>query len=155
MESIKHALGETLGEEVVGLLQAVERGDHDRIDATQALAQLERLTVDLHPIAFLEVAREALGYLSRPQRLALGELLQARARYTDLVAPGLMKQGIQDPNELGLALQALHREDPALVVELLGSEFRDLPVMKLAVAALAAVAVMAEAGDPAQQGAMR
>ena len=86
------------------------------------------------------MAREALGFLSRPQRLALGELLQARARYTDLTAPGLMKQGLQDPGEIALALQSLHREDPQLVVELLGSEFRDLPVMKLTLAALAAVA---------------
>jgi len=38
MESIKHALGETLGSEVVRLLKAVERGDHDSIDGTQALA---------------------------------------------------------------------------------------------------------------------
>jgi hypothetical protein len=140
MESIKHALGETLGNEVVRLLKAVERGDHDSIDGTQALAQFERLTRDLHPVTFLEVAREALGFLSRPQRLALAELLQARARYTDLTAPGLMKQGLQDPGEIALALQALHHEDPELVIELLGSEFRDLPVMKLTLAALAAVA---------------
>jgi hypothetical protein len=140
MESIKHALGETLGSEVVRLLNAVERGDHDSIDGTQALAQFERLTRDLHPVQFLEVAREGLGFLSRPQRLALGELLQARARYTDLTAPGLMKQGLQDPGEIALALQALHHEDPELVIELLGSEFRDLPVMKLTLAALAAVA---------------
>ena len=60
MESIKHALGETLGSEVVRLLNAVERGDHDSIDGTQALAQFERLTRDLHPVKFLEVAREAL-----------------------------------------------------------------------------------------------
>jgi hypothetical protein len=66
--------------------------------------------------------------------------LQARARYTDLTAPGLMKQGLQDPGEIALALQALHNEDPELVIELLGSEFRDLPVMKLTLAALAAVA---------------
>jgi len=140
MESIKHALGETLGSEVVHLLNAVERGDYDSIDGTQALAQFERLTRDLHPVQFLEVAREALGFLSRPQRLALAELLQARARYTDLTAPGLMKQGLQDPGEIALALQALHHEDPELVIELLGSEFRDLPVMKLTLAALAAVA---------------
>jgi hypothetical protein len=140
MESIKHALGETLGSEVVRLLAAVERGDYDSIDGTQALAQFERLTRDLHPVVFLEVAREALGFLSRPQRLALAELLQARARYTDLTAPGLMKQGLQDPGEIALALQALHHEDPELVIELLGSEFRDLPVMKLTLAALAGVA---------------
>jgi hypothetical protein len=140
MESIKHALGETLGSGVVRLLNAVERGDHDAIDGTEALAHFERLTRDLHPVAFLAVAREAIGFLSRPQRLALGELLQARARYTDLTAPGLMKQGLQDPKEIALALQALHREDPALVYQLLGSEFRDLPVMKLTLAALAAVA---------------
>jgi hypothetical protein len=140
MESIKHALGEALGSDVVRLLNAVERGDHDSIDGTQALAQFERLTRDLHPVPFLEVAREALGFLSRPQRLALAELLQARARYTDLTAPGLMKQGLQDPAEIALALQALHHEDPELVIELLGSEFRDLPVMKLTLAALAAVA---------------
>ena len=140
MESIKHALGEALGSDVVRLLNAVERGDHDSIDGTQALAQFERLTRDLHPVRFLEVAREALGFLSRPQRLALAELLQARARYTDLTAPGLMKQGLQDPGEIALALQALHNEDPELVIELLGSAFRDLPVMKLTLAALAAVA---------------
>jgi hypothetical protein len=140
MESIKHALGEKMGDEVVGLLQAVERGDHDRIDGTRALAQFERLTRGLHPIPFLEVAREAFSFLSRPQRLALGELLQARARYTELVAPGLMKEGLQDPNDIALALQALHVENPDRVVQLLGSEFRDLPVMKLALAALAAVA---------------
>lgn len=140
MESIKQALGETQGDEVVRLLRAVERGDHNSIDGGEALAQFERLTLDLGPVEFLDIVREALGYLSRPQRLALGELLQARARYTDLSAPGLMKQGVQDPNEIGLALQALHREEPALVGQLLGSEFRDLPVMKLTLAALAAVA---------------
>jgi hypothetical protein len=140
MESIKQALGETQGEEVVRLLRAVERGDHNSIDGGRALAQFERLTSELGPVEFLDIVREALGYLSRPQRLALGELLQARARYTDLSAPGLMKQGVQDPNEIGLALQALHREDPALVGQLLGSEFRDLPVMKLTLAALTAVA---------------
>jgi hypothetical protein len=140
MESIKQALVGTQGEEVVRLLRAVERGDHNSIDGGQALAQFERLTSDLGPVEFLEIVREALGYLSRPQRLALGELLQARERYTDLSAPGLMKQGVQDPNEIGLALQALHREEPALVGQLLGSEFRDLPVMKLTLAALAAVA---------------
>jgi hypothetical protein len=140
MESIKHALGETLGVDVVRLLNAVERGDPDSIDGTQALAQFERLARDLHPVAFLDIAREALAFLSRPQRLALGELLQARARYTDLVAPGLMKQGLQDPGKIALALQALYHEDPDLVFQLLGSEFRDLPVMKLTLAALAAVA---------------
>ena len=140
MESIKHAIGESLGEEVVRLLQAVQRGDHDRIDGTQALAQFDRLTRGLPPIPFLEVAEEALGYLSRPQRLALGELLQAHARYTELVAPRLMKQGLQDPHEIALALQALHVENPDLVAELLGSEHRDLPVMKLTLAALAGVA---------------
>lgn len=140
MESIKQALGETQGKEVVRLLRAVERGDHDSIDGGQALAQFERLTSALGPVEFLEVVREALAYLSRPQRLALGELLQARARYTDLSAPGLMKQGMQDPNDIALALQALRREDPGLVGQLLGSEFRDLPVMKLTLAALAAVA---------------
>jgi hypothetical protein len=140
MESIKHALAETMGEEVVRLLGAVERGDYDSIDGTEALAQFERLTRDMHPVPFLEVAREALGFLSRPQRLALGELLQARARYTEMTAPRLMKPGLQDPNEIGLALQALQRENPSLVAQLLGSEFRDLPVMKLTLAALAAVA---------------
>ena len=140
MESIKQALGETQGEEVVRLLRAVERGDHNSIDGAQALAQFERLTSGLEPTEVLEIVREAVGYLSLPQRLALGELLQARARYTDLSAPGLMKQGVQDPNDIGLALQALHREDPGLVGQLLGSEFRDLPVMKLTLAALAAVA---------------
>jgi len=140
MESIKQALGETQGEEVVRLLRAVERGDHNSIDGAQALAQFERLTSALEPGEFLDIVREAIGYLSRPQRLALGELLQARARYADLSAPGLMKQGVQDPNDIGLALQALHREDPGLVGQLLGSEFRDLPVMKLTLAALAAVA---------------
>ena len=89
---------------------------------------------------FLEVAREALEYLSRPQRLALAELLQARARYSDLTAPGLMKQGLQDPGEIALALQALHREDPELVVQLLGSEFRDLPVMTNVVTTLSTLA---------------
>ncbi|HZX97314.1 MAG TPA: hypothetical protein VFE90_22555 [Myxococcales bacterium] len=140
MESIKQVLGDTQGEEVVRLLRAVERGDHDSIDGGRALAQFERLTRGLGLVEFAEVVREALGYLSRPQRLALGELLQARARYTDLTAPGLMRQGVQDPGEIALALQALHREDPALVAQLLGSEFRDLPVMKLTLAALAAVA---------------
>src|SRR5437899_5868788 len=100
MESIKHALGETLESEVVRLLNAVERGDHDSIDGTQALAQFERLTRDLHPVKFLEVAREVLEFLSRAQRLALAERLQARSRYTDLTAPGLMKQGLQHPGEI-------------------------------------------------------
>ncbi len=113
MESLEHATAETAREEVVRLLSAAE---------------------------FVEVAREALGLLSRPQRLALGELLQARARYSELTAPRLMQQGLQDPNEIALALQALHLENPALVTELLGSEFRDLPVMKLTLAALAGVA---------------
>jgi hypothetical protein len=140
MESIKHALAGALGEEVVALMGAVERGDHQSIDGTRALAQFERLTREMHPVQFLEVAREALGFLSRPQRLALGELLQARARYTELTAPALMKAGLQDPNDFALALQALYRQDPELVGRLLGSEFRDLPVMKLALAALAAVA---------------
>jgi hypothetical protein len=140
MESIKHALGDALGQEVVSLMGAVERGDHQSIDGTRALAQFERFTREMHPVQFLEVAREALGFLSRPQRLALGELVQARARYTELTAPTLMKQGLQDPNDFALALQSLHRQDPELVGRLLGSEFRDLPVMKLALAALAAVA---------------
>jgi hypothetical protein len=141
MESIKHALGETVGgKAVVGLLDAVKRGDPDSIDGTQALAQFDRLTRGLHPVEFLSVVREALGFLSRPQRLALGELLQAHARYSQLTTPGLMKQGLQDPNEIAPSLQALHQEDPELVVQLLGSEFRDLPVMKLALAALAGVA---------------
>ena len=151
MESIKHAVAETAGREVLRLLNAVQRGDHDAIDGTQALAQFERLTRDLPPVPFLEVAREALAYLSRPQRLALGELLQARARYSDLTAPGLMKQGLQDPGEIALALQALHHEDPELVVQLLGSEFRDLPVMKLALAALAGVAAMRSVAPPDQR----
>ena len=140
MESIKHAVGEKVGEEAVRLLEAVRRGDHDSIDGTRALAQFERLTRQLHPVAFLEVVREGIGCLSRPQRLALGELLQARARYTELNTSGLMRQGLQDPNEFALALQSLRREDPELVSRLLGSEFRDLPVMKLALAALAGAA---------------
>jgi hypothetical protein len=140
MESIKHALEATVGGRVVGLLDAVKRGDTDTIDGTQALSEFGRLTRGLHPVAFLSVVREAIGFLSRPQRLALGELLQAHARYSDLIAPGLMKQGLQDPNEMALALQALHQEDPEKVLQLLGSEFRDLPVMKLALAALAGVA---------------
>jgi hypothetical protein len=140
MESIKHALETTVGPGVVSLLEAVKRGDADSIDGTQALAALGTLTRGLHPTEFLSVVREALGFLSRPQRLALGELLQAHARYSDLTAPGLMKQGLQDPNEIALALQALRQEDPDRVLQLLGSEFRDLPVMKLALAALAGVA---------------
>ena len=140
MESLKRAMGKSVGEEVVRLLNAVEQGDHRTIDASEALAQLERLTRNMSPLELVEVAREALAYLSRPQRLALGELLQAHARYSDLTAPRLMQQGIQDPNDFALALQALQQEDPALVIELLGSEFRDLPVMKLTLAALAAVA---------------
>jgi hypothetical protein len=140
MESIKHSLGETVGAEVVHLLDAVKRGDPDSIDGTQALAQFDRLSRELHPVEFLSVVREALGFLSRPQRLALGELLQAHARYSELTTGGLMKQGLQDPNDIALALQALHQENPDLVTQLLGSEFRDLPVMKLALAALAGVA---------------
>ena len=140
MESLKHAMAESAGEEVVRLLDAVERGDHDTIDGTEALVQLERLTTDMSPVEFLEVAREGLGFLSRPQRLALGELLQAHARYSDLTAPRLMQQGIQDPNDIALALQALYVEDPAMMIELLGAEFRNLPVMKLTLAALAGVA---------------
>jgi hypothetical protein len=140
MESIKHAIEATAGGEVVGLLDAVKRGDPDSIDGTRALAQFGRLTRNLHPVEFLSVVREGLGFLSRPQRLALCELLQAHARYSDLTEPGLMKQGLQDPNEIALALQAVHQEDPERVVQLLGSEFRALPVMKLALAALAGVA---------------
>ena len=140
MQSIKHAIGQTAGEEAVALLEAVKRGDHGSIDAGRALAAFERLTHALDSLAFLEVVREAIGFLSRPQRLALGELLQARARYAEVNTAGLMKQGLQDPREFALALQALHREDPDLVRQLLGSEFRDLPVMKLALAALAGVA---------------
>jgi hypothetical protein len=49
-----------------------------------------------------------------------------------------MKQGLQDPGEIALALQALRQEDPELVVRVLGSEFRDLPVMKLTLAVVAA-----------------
>ena len=150
MKSFKQALQGAVGGEVVGLLDAVKRGDSDSIDATQALAAIGRLTRALHPVEFVSVVREALGFLSRPQRLALGELLQAHARYSDLTAPGLMKQGLQDPNEIALALQALHKEDPDLVVQLLGSEFRDLPVMKLALAALAGVAARHSVA-PAQQ----
>lgn len=140
MESIKQALEQTEGDEVVRLLRAVEQGDHASIDGGEALAQFERLTREVGPIRFLEIAEEALAYLSRPQRLAVGELLQAHARYADLSAPGLMKQGLQQPHEIGLALQALYVEDPGLVSEILGSEFRDLPVMKLTLAALAATA---------------
>src|ERR671924_555775 len=131
MESIKQALVGAMGDEAVRLLRAVERGDHNSIDASSALALFERLTARLPPPDFIETTRKALEYLSRPQRLALGELLQARARYTNLMSPGLMKQGLQDPREIALAVEFLHREDPALVSQLLGSEFRDLPVMKL------------------------
>jgi hypothetical protein len=140
MESVKRAVAEREGEDVVRLLGAVERGDHHGIDGTQALAHFERLTREMNPLEFLEVAREALALLSRPQRLALGELLQARARYSELTTSRLMQQGLQDPGEIGLALQSLHQENPALVGQLLGSEFRDLPVMKLTLAALAGVA---------------
>jgi hypothetical protein len=140
MESIKHAVGGAAGDEAVRLLEAVRRGDHDAIDGTRALTQFEQLTRNLHPLAFLEVVREGVSFLSRPQRLALGELLQAHARYTELNTPALMRQGLQDPNEIALALQALRQEDPNLVSQLLGSEFRALPVMKLALAALAGVA---------------
>jgi hypothetical protein len=150
MESIKRAVEESLGPEVVHLLEAAKRGDADSIDGTQALTQFARLTRQLRPAAFLAVVREALGLLSRPQRLALGELLQAHARYSHLVPAGLMKQGLQDPDEIALALQALHQEDPERVVQLLGSEFRDLPVMKLALAALAGVAAR-QGAAPADQ----
>jgi hypothetical protein len=151
MESIKHALAARQGEEVVRLLGAVERGDPDSIDATQALAHFERLTREMHPMHFLEVAREAMGFLSRPQRLALGELLQARARYSEMTAARLMKPGLQDPNDIALALQSLQQENPALVTQLLGSDFRDLPVMKLALGALAAVAAKRSVLPPDQQ----
>lgn len=137
MESIKQALGDGV---LLSMKRAVERGDHQSIDGSLALSHFERLTASLSPQDFIETTREALGFLSRPQRLALGELLQARARYTDLNTPGLMKQGLQDPGEIAIALEHLHREDPALVTQLLGSEFRDLPVMKLTLAALASVA---------------
>ena len=140
MESIKQAVAGELGDELAGLLRAVERGDHDFIDGSFALAQFERLTASMHPRDFLEITKEALGHLSRPQRLALGELLQARARYTELNTPGLMKQGLQDPADIAIALEQLRREDPSLVVQLLGSEFRDLPVMKLTLGALAVAA---------------
>src|SRR2546428_176138 len=49
------------------------------------------------------------------------------------MAPNLACAG--RPGEPRLALQALHHEDPELVVQLLGSEVRDLPVMELTVAA--------------------
>src|SRR5690348_9421537 len=152
MESIKQALGGAAGDEVVRLLRAVERGDHHAIDGSAALAQFERLTKNLAPPDFIEVTRDALSYLSRPQRLALGELLQAHARYSDLNTPGLMKQGLQDPNEIALVLARLHREDPTLVAQLLGSEFRDLPVMKLTLAALAAVAATRAVRPPLRRG---
>jgi hypothetical protein len=149
MESIKQALEGTQGDEVVRLRRAVEQGDHNAIDGGRALAHLERLTRDVGPIRFLEIAEEALTYLSRPQRLALCELLQAHARYSDLSSPGLMQQGLQHPHEVGLALQALYVEDPDLVYQLLGSEFRDLPVMKLTLAALAATAATKQVRPPA------
>jgi hypothetical protein len=151
MVSIKHAVGEALGPDMVRLLGAVERGDHDSIDGTQALAQFERLTREMPAAPFLEVAREALGFLSRPQRLALGELLQARARYAEMTESRLMKQGLQDPNDIALALQSLHHQSPELVTRLLGSEFRDLPVMKLTLAALAAVAAKRSVLPPNQR----
>ena len=100
------------------------------------------------------VERERVRFLpgTDPERDAgPEELLQARARYSDLTAPGLMKQGLQDPGEIALALQALHREDPELVVQLLGSEFRDLPVMKLTLAALAGVAARRSVIPPDQR----
>ncbi len=140
MERTRQAVAETEGDDLVRLVRAVEQGDHASIDGGQALALFDRLTRDVGPIRFLEIIEEALGYLSRPQRLALGELLQAHARYTDLSAPGLMKQGLQHPHEIGLALQALYVEGPELVSAMLGSEFRNLPVMKLTLAALAATA---------------
>ena len=140
MESIKQAVKSEVGEQLVELLRAAERGDHDSVDAGEALVHFERLTGDLPPQEFIETCREALALLSRPQRLALGELLQARARYTDLNTDGLMNLGLQDPNEIALALERLRREDRSLVAQLLGSEFRDLPVMKLTLAALAGVA---------------
>jgi hypothetical protein len=51
-----------------------------------------------------------------------------------------MEQGLQDPADIATALEQLRREDPSLVAQLLGSEFRDLPVMKLTLGALAAAA---------------
>jgi hypothetical protein len=148
MESIKQAVSSELGSEMAHLLRAVERGDHQGIDGSLALSQFERLTAGLPGNEFLETVREALSYLSRPQRLALGELLQARARYADLNTPGLMAQGLQDPREIALVLARLRREDPGLVVLLLGSEFRDLPVMKLTLAALASVAAIRSVRPP-------
>lgn len=148
MESIKQAVAGALGEELVGLLRAVDRRDHHGIDGSFALAQFERLTASLSPRDFLETTREALSLLSRPQRLAFGELLQARARYSELNTPGLMKQGLQDPGEIALVLERLRRENPALVIRLLGSEFRDLPVMKLALGSLAAVAARRRVRPP-------
>ena len=150
MESIKQALSGNGDAELLRLLQAVERGDHRSIDGSLALAHFERLTARLSPQDFIDVTRDALGHLSRPQRLALGELPQAHARYSDLNAPGLMKQGLQDPGEFAAVLERLHREDPQLVTQLLGSEFRDLPVMKLTLAALAAAAAV-RAVRPAPQ----
>lgn len=149
MESIKQALSGS-DAEILRLLQAVERGDHHAIDGSLALAQFERLAARLSPQDFIDVTRDALGHLSRPQRLALGELLQAHARYSELNAPGLMKQGLQDPGEFALVLERLRREDPELVIQLLGSEFRDLPVMKLTLAALASAAAV-RAVRPAQK----
>ena len=151
MESIKQAVAGELGKGLVGLLRAVERGDHQTIDGSFALAQFERLSRPMHPGDFLETTREALSYLSRPQRLALGELLQAHARYADLNTPGLMKQGLQDPGEMAVVLEQIRREDPALVFQLLGSEFRDLPVMKLTLGALAGVAAIRTARPPAKR----
>ncbi len=152
MESIKQAVASTLGEDLVGLLRAVDRGDHHAIDGSFALAQFERLTAAMRPRDFIDTARDALEHLSRPQRLALGELMQAHARYTELNTPGLMKQGLQDPGEIALVLEQLRREDPSLVIQLLGSEFRDLPVMKLALGAFAAEAARRIARPPDAQG---
>ena len=146
MESLDQAVEASQGVELLRLLRAVERGDASTVDAGQALAQFERLVRNAGPVRFLEIAERAFSYLSRPQRLALGELLQAHARYADLDAPALMRQGLQSPREIGLALQDLYVEDPGLVIELLGSEFRDLPVMKLTLAALAATAAVRNQG---------
>jgi hypothetical protein len=79
-------------------------------------------------------------------------LLQARARYREMSAPRLMRQGLQDPDEIGLALQSLHRRDPGLVAQLLGAEFRELPVMKLTLAALAGVAARRSVLQEEQRG---
>jgi hypothetical protein len=148
MESIKQAVTTELGSQMAALLRSVERGDHQGIDGSLALSQFERLTAGMPPREFLETVREALSYLSRPQRLALGELLQARARYADLNTPGLMSPGLQEPGEIAVCLDRLRREDPSLVVQLLGSEFRDLPVMKLTLAALASVAAIRSVRPP-------